>query len=100
MQVGVAESQPAGGFGALACAAVTAQAGLDSGAYSVPYVAGWACGDVELLRESMSTALSVARSVTLTKQTPADYRAGSAPLPNGGAGPAPSDPLATAALAR
>lgn len=79
---------------------ITAEAGLDSGAYSVPYLAGWDRGDAELLRASMSTVLSVARSVTLTQQAPADYRAGSAPLPNGGAGPVPSDPRATAALAR
>jgi len=41
---------------------ITAQAGLDSVTYSVPYLASWSGGDVDLLRQSMTTVLTVARA--------------------------------------
>jgi antirestriction protein ArdC len=43
---------------------ITAQAGLDSATYSVPYLAGWSGGDVDLLRQSMTTVVNVARAAT------------------------------------
>lgn len=43
---------------------VTAHAGLDSASYSVPYLASWSDGDADLLRESMSRVVAVARAVT------------------------------------
>lgn len=45
---------------------ITAQAGLDSGTYSVPYLAGWSGGDVEILRESLTRVLTAIRSVVQT----------------------------------
>lgn len=42
---------------------VTAQAGLDTTDYSVPYLAGWSGGDIDLLRESMSRAITTARTI-------------------------------------
>ena len=42
---------------------VAASAGLDSSDYTVPYVAGWAGGDVELLKGTASRVLSVARGI-------------------------------------
>jgi antirestriction protein ArdC len=41
---------------------ITAQAGLDSASYSVPYLAGWSGGNIDLLRESMSKVIGVARA--------------------------------------
>lgn len=43
---------------------VTTQAGVDSTAYSVPYLAGWSGGTTEVLRESMAVVVAVAREVT------------------------------------
>lgn len=40
---------------------ITAQAGADSTAYSVPYLAGWSGGASGVLRESMTMVLAVAR---------------------------------------
>ena len=42
---------------------VTADAGLDTASYSVPYLASWSGGDIDLLRESMSRVISVARAI-------------------------------------
>lgn len=42
---------------------VAASAGLDSSAYAVPYVAGWAGGDVGLLKTTASRVLVVARGI-------------------------------------
>jgi len=42
---------------------VTAQAGLDTAGYSVPYLAGWSGGDIDLMRESMSRVISVSRDI-------------------------------------
>jgi antirestriction protein ArdC len=52
---------------------VTARAGLDASAYSVPYLAGWAGGDVDLLRESMTRVVTVARAIAppVVEATPA-----------------------------
>lgn len=36
-------------------------AGMDTTGYTVPYVAGWAGGDPQLLRESATQVLTVAR---------------------------------------
>ncbi|WP_448060611.1 ArdC-like ssDNA-binding domain-containing protein [Cellulomonas hominis] len=44
---------------------VMAQAGLDASCYSVPYLAGWSGGDVELLRESMTHVVAVSRAIAL-----------------------------------
>ena len=43
---------------------ITAQAGLDSASYSVPYLASWSGGDIDLLRQSMATVITVARAAT------------------------------------
>src|SRR5665648_679982 len=42
---------------------VTADAGLDTASYSVPYLASWSGGDIDLLRESMSRMISVSRDI-------------------------------------
>lgn len=42
---------------------VTVAAGLDCGAYSVPYVAGWSDGDAAVLRETASRVIEVAARV-------------------------------------
>jgi antirestriction protein ArdC len=42
---------------------VTADAGLDAADYSVPYLAGWSGGDIDLLRASMTKVLAVARAI-------------------------------------
>ena len=42
---------------------VAASAGLDSSDYTVPYVAGWAGGDVELLKGTASRVLTVSRGI-------------------------------------
>jgi len=43
---------------------VTARAGVNSTAYSVPYLAGWSGGTTEVLRGSMAVVVAVAREVT------------------------------------
>jgi len=50
-----------------------ARAGLDASAYSVPYLAGWSGGDVDLLRVSMTQVISVARAISpaVAEATPA-----------------------------
>ena len=47
---------------------ISAQAGLDSAAYSVPYLASWSGGDVDLLRESMVRVVAIAREAASTRQ--------------------------------
>lgn len=42
---------------------VTADAGLDTASYSVPYLAGWSGGDIDLLRESMTRVITTARTI-------------------------------------
>ena len=42
---------------------VAASSGLDSSDYTVPYVAGWAGGDVELLKGTPSRVLTVSRGI-------------------------------------
>ena len=42
---------------------VAASAGLDSSDYTVPYVAGWAGGNVELLKGTASRVLTVSRGI-------------------------------------
>jgi len=58
---------------------VTAQAGLDTTGYSVPYLAGWSGGDIDLLRESMTRVVNVARAISpaVVEATPAALRTGS-----------------------
>ena len=51
---------------------ITAQAGLDSATYSVPYLASWSGGDLDLLRESMTRVVTVARTASRDN----DIRAG------------------------
>jgi len=57
---------------------VTAQAGLDTRDYSVPYLAGWSGGDIDLLRESMTRVVNVARAIS-----PAAVEATAAAWPTG-----------------
>lgn len=64
---------------------VTAAAGLPSEGYSVPYVAGWAAGNGELVREAATRVLATARLIIERAGTP------SAPLAS------PADPFARAA---
>ena len=42
---------------------VAASSGLDSSDYTIPYVAGWAGGDVELLKGTASRVVTVARGI-------------------------------------
>ncbi|MGY1914198.1 ArdC-like ssDNA-binding domain-containing protein [Blastococcus sp. HT6-30] len=42
---------------------VTAWAGLDAGAYTVPYVAAWAAGDVDVVRAAAATVTAAARRI-------------------------------------
>ena len=42
---------------------VTADAGLDAANYSVPYLAGWSDGNIDLLREAMARVVNVARAI-------------------------------------
>jgi antirestriction protein ArdC len=49
---------------------ITAQAGLDSGTYSVPYLAGWSGGDAERLRGSMAIVVSAARAAASENKWP------------------------------
>ena len=57
---------------------VTAQAGLDTTSYSVPYLASWSGGDIDLLRESMTRVVNVARAIS-----PAAVEATAAAWPTG-----------------
>lgn len=43
---------------------ITAQAGLDSATYSVPYLASWSGGDVDQLSQSVTTVIRAARGAT------------------------------------
>jgi antirestriction protein ArdC len=84
------------GFGALSCrglAEVEAEsvaylicstAGLSTGAYSFPYVARWANGDVALVRSAAERSLSAARAITTAL----------------GLTTAPTDPASEAVIAR
>ena len=42
---------------------VTTDAGLDTANYSVPYLAGWSGGDIDLLRESMTRVTTASRAI-------------------------------------
>lgn len=44
---------------------IMASAGHDTSAYSVPYVAGWSGGDLDLIRESATAAIAVAGPVNI-----------------------------------
>jgi antirestriction protein ArdC len=55
---------------------VTAQAGLDTTDYSVPYLAGWSGGDVDPLRESMTRVITIARAIAPAAATAAESRTG------------------------
>jgi hypothetical protein len=50
---------------------ITTRAGLDSTTYSVPYLAGWSGGDVDLLRASMAKVVRVARTAARNGDSPA-----------------------------
>ena len=69
---------------------ITAQAGLDSAAYSVPYLAGWSSGDTDLLRQSMTTAITAARTVTYDAEDANRQRARNALDRSAPHGPAPT----------
>jgi hypothetical protein len=45
---------------------VCAEVGVDTGEYSLPYVARWADGDVAVIRQSAERVLTAARSITET----------------------------------
>ena len=59
---------------------VTAAHGLDSGGYSIPYVAGWSAGNTELVARTAERVLSTAKDILAkaapppTLQLPADAR--------------------------
>ena len=42
---------------------VCTQAGIDAVNYSLPYVARWANGDIELIRKTAECVVTVARSI-------------------------------------
>ena len=42
---------------------VCAQLGIDADDYSLPYVARWVDGDIELIRETAERVVAVARSI-------------------------------------
>jgi N-terminal domain of anti-restriction factor ArdC/IrrE N-terminal-like domain len=42
---------------------VTAWAGLDSGAYTVPYIAAWSAGDTDVVRAAAATVTAAARRI-------------------------------------
>jgi antirestriction protein ArdC len=42
---------------------VTTDAGLDAANYSVPYLAGWSGGNIDLLRESMTRVVTTSRAI-------------------------------------
>jgi len=42
---------------------VTAWAGLDSGGYTVPYVAAWSAGDTDVVRAAAATVTAAARRI-------------------------------------
>ena len=50
---------------------VTAWAGLDAGAYTVPYVAGWAGGDVARVKAAAETVTRAARTILTTLEVTA-----------------------------
>ena len=58
---------------------VTAWAGLDAGAYTVPYVAAWSAGDTDVVRAAAATVTAAARRILdhldgaeSTENTPGD----------------------------
>lgn len=61
---------------------IAAEAGLDAAAYSVPYLAGWSGGDVDLLRQSMTTVLTVAGASIWDDPMPAGVPGREAPCRN------------------
>lgn len=62
---------------------ITARAGLDSTTYSVPYLASWSGGELDLLRGSMSAVVTVARDIAERKEGGARYGRGRpTPLPS------------------
>lgn len=61
---------------------ITAQAGLDSGDYSVPYLAGWSGGNLDLLRESMVTTVTIARVASHHGRRRTDSPDRAIPAPN------------------
>ncbi|MGY2074839.1 ArdC-like ssDNA-binding domain-containing protein [Blastococcus sp. SYSU DS0828] len=80
---------------------VTAWAGLDSGAYTVPYVAAWSAGDVDVVRAAAATVTAAARRILdhlddaeSTQTPPGD--GGTAPLAGPVAQPGGARVLATA----
>ncbi|MCA0328459.1 MAG: ssDNA-binding domain-containing protein [Actinobacteria bacterium] len=64
---------------------VTATAGLESAGYSVPYVAGWADGNADLLRETatrvVSTAAAIERALNLIPERSVDGFSGRSRTP-------------------
>jgi antirestriction protein ArdC len=79
---------------------ITAQAGLDSASYSVPYLASWSGGDIDLLRQSMATVITVARAATDADRVGSWPPAPEASSPGWRPGPAPILAAAGPAAAR
>ncbi|CCH86260.1 conserved protein of unknown function [Modestobacter italicus] len=75
---------------------VTAWAGLDSGTYTVPYVAAWSAGDTDVVRAAAATVTAAARRILdhLDGAEGAENRPG-----DGGTAP-PAEPVTQAAGAR
>jgi hypothetical protein len=66
---------------------VTAWAGLDSGAYTVPYVAAWSAGDNDVVRAAAVTVTAAARRIL-------DHLDGTENPPVDGESAAPAGPVA------
>ncbi len=72
---------------------VTAWAGLDAGAYTVPYVAAWSAGDVDAIRAAATTVTAAARRILdaldrAADTTPDPAGDGAAALPGASVTPA------------
>lgn len=60
---------------------VMASAGVESGVYSVPYVTGWAGGDIEAVQATAKRVLSVANGITAKIDLPEPEPEIEAPVP-------------------
>jgi hypothetical protein len=81
---------------------VVGEFGVDSADYTLPYLASWSKGDVDLVLATARRAVSAARSITETIQLHLDTPAGTGPQPRrltGPAGPQPAQPAAADAPA-
>ena len=75
---------------------VTAWAGLDASAYTVPYVAAWSAGDTDIVRAAAATVTAAARRIL----DHLDGAGGSENPPGDGESAAPGGPVAQPGGAR